>query len=92
VTIPTTVALSYYQMGTKGVSFRSSTLNHYPLISLRLKHMEVGREHSGEDWTDILGWHQDAVKIAEDGWGDFPCSAESVSIWVKVGAKGRDGF
>jgi len=54
--------------------------------------MEVGREHSGEDWTDILGWHQDAVKIAEDGWGDFRCSAESVSIWVKVGARGRDGF
>jgi len=56
------------------------------------KHMEVGREHAGEDWTDVLGWHPGVVKIAEDGWGVFRCPARSVSIWVNLGAKGRDGF
>ena len=59
---------------------------------LRWKHMEVGREHAGEEWTDILGWYQGVVKIAEDGWGVFRCHGQSVSIWVKLGARGRDGF
>jgi len=52
--------------------------------------MEVGREHAGEEWTDILGWYQGVVKISEDGWGNFRCHGQSVSIWVKLGAKGRD--
>jgi len=90
--MPTTVALLCYQMETTGVSLRCLALNTYPSISLRWKHMKVGREHSGEGWTDILGWHQGVVKIAEDGWGNFRCSAKSVSIWVKIGARGRDGF
>jgi len=85
-------ALLCYQMETMGMSFRYLTQNPYPLTSFRWKHMKVGREHAGEEWTDILGWHQGVAKIAEDGWGDFSCSAESVSIWVKVGARGRDGF
>lgn len=76
----------------KGTYFRNLTPNPHQLTPLRWKHMEVGKEHVGEEWTDILGWHQGVIKIAEDGWGDFPCSAESVSIWVKVGARGRDGF
>jgi alpha-amylase len=54
--------------------------------------MEVGKEHAGEEWTDILGWHQGVVTIGGDGWAVFRCSGESVSIWVKVGARGRDGF
>lgn len=81
-----------YQTEIMGVSSRHLTPNPYSLTSLRWKHMEVGRKHAGEEWTDILGWHQGVAKIAEDGWGDFSCSAESVSIWVKVGARGRDGF
>jgi len=56
------------------------------------KWMDVGREHAGEEWTDVLGWHRDVVKINGDGWGKFMCHAQSVSIWVKVGARGRDGF
>jgi alpha-amylase len=65
--------------------------NPYPLNVVRWKHMEVGREHAGEEWTDLLGWYQGVVKIAEDGWGVFRCHGESVSIWVKLGARGRDG-
>jgi len=53
--------------------------------------MEVGKEHAGEEWTDVLGWYQGIVKISEDGWGVFRCHSQSVGIWVKLGARGRDG-
>ncbi|SJL11595.1 related to alpha-amylase [Armillaria ostoyae] len=53
------------------------------------KRMEVGKEHAGEKWKDLLGWYQGDVVIEDDGWAEFKCSARSVSIWVKEGAKGR---
>ncbi|KAJ7598458.1 alpha-amylase [Mycena floridula] len=57
-----------------------------------VKHMEVGSEHVGEKWTDILGWYPDTVTIGEDGWADFKCNERSVSVWTKVDAKGREEF
>jgi hypothetical protein len=30
------------------------------------KKCEVGKEHAGEKWTDVLGWHQGEVTI-DDG-------------------------
>jgi alpha-amylase len=54
--------------------------------------MEVGVEHKGEVWTDVLGWHQDEVTIGDDGWADFRCPARSVSIWVKKDARFREEF
>ncbi|KAJ9114591.1 hypothetical protein QFC20_001465 [Naganishia adeliensis] len=57
-----------------------------------VKRMEVGKEHAGEVWTDVLGWHTGEVTIGEDGWAEFRCPAESVSIWVKKDAQGRDEF
>lgn len=30
--------------------------------------------------------------IVVDGWANFSCSAESVSIWTKTDARGRDEF
>jgi len=56
------------------------------------KHMDVGKEHAGEKWTDVLGWHQGEVEIAEDGTADFRCSARSVSIWTNKEARGRSEF
>lgn len=53
------------------------------------KRMEVGKEHTGEKWKDLLGWYQSEVIIGDDGWAEFKCSARSVSIWVKEGAKGE---
>lgn len=58
----------------------------------RLKHMEVGKEHAGEKWTDVLGWHTGEIVIGEDGWADFRCSARSVSVWTKADARGREEF
>ena len=54
--------------------------------------MEVGSEHAGEKWTDVLGWHQGEVTIGEDGWAEFMCPARSVSIWTKTDARGREEF
>lgn len=54
--------------------------------------MEVGKEHAGEVWTDVLGWHQGEVTIDENGWADFKCCAHSVSIWTKKDARGREEF
>jgi len=56
------------------------------------KSMEVGKEHAGEKWTDVLRWHHEEVVIGDDGWGMFKCPARSVSIWVKNDAKGREEF
>ncbi|KXT07729.1 hypothetical protein AC579_2438 [Pseudocercospora musae] len=54
--------------------------------------MFVGEMHSGEVWTDILGWEQGEVTIGEDGFGGFKCPGVSVAIWVKKDAEGRDRF
>ncbi|KAL7420645.1 hypothetical protein Q5752_004596 [Cryptotrichosporon argae] len=56
------------------------------------KKAEVGKEHAGETWTDVLGWYQGEVKIDEDGWAEFKCPAHSMSIWTKTDARGRDEF
>jgi alpha-amylase len=50
------------------------------------------QEHAGEEWTDVLRWHPGVVVINEDGWGVFRCPANSVSIWVKNNAIGREEF
>ncbi|GAA97044.1 glycoside hydrolase family 13 protein [Mixia osmundae IAM 14324] len=55
------------------------------------KHMQTSGQ-KGEEWTDVLGWHQGTVTIGDDGWGDFHCPASSVSIWTKKDARGRDTF
>jgi alpha-amylase len=57
-----------------------------------VKHMEVGKEHAGEVWTDVLGWHEGEVTVREDGWAEFHCPARSVSIWAKKDARGREEF
>lgn len=52
--------------------------------------MYVGRKHAGEQWTDILGWREEKVTIDNRGYGVFPVSAMSVSVWVNAAAEGRD--
>lgn len=54
------------------------------------KRMYVGRQHAKERWTDVLGWHKKTVVIDKKGYGVFPVSAMSVSVWVDSAAKGRD--
>lgn len=54
------------------------------------KRMYVGVQCKGEEWTDILGWCVDTVVIDSRGYGKFPVSAKSVSVWVDSMARGRD--
>lgn len=54
------------------------------------KRMYVGQGHTGEKWTDLLEWAAGTVIIDHRGYGIFPVSARSVSVWVNANAKGRD--
>lgn len=54
--------------------------------------MAVGKEHTGEKWTDVLGWEQGEVEIDGEGYGLFKCPGTSVAVWVKSDAEGRDRF
>lgn len=53
------------------------------------KRMYVGARHAGEEWTDVLEWRIGTVVIDSRGYGDFPVSAKSVSVWVNNKARGR---
>ncbi len=46
------------------------------------KRMEMGSSYAGVTFHDLLGHCLEKVVIGEDGWGDFPCPAASVSVWV----------
>jgi alpha-amylase len=54
--------------------------------------MNVGREHAGEVWTDILGHSKTRVIIAHNGSGVFLCTRNTVSIYVSELAEGRNRF
>ncbi len=54
--------------------------------------MAVGEMHTGEKWTDLLGWEQSEVEIDSEGYGLFKCPGTSVSIWVRSDAEGREKF
>lgn len=54
--------------------------------------MAVGKEHTGEKWTDVLGWEENEVEIDAKGFGLFQCPGTSVAVWVKKDAEGRDKF
>jgi len=46
------------------------------------KTIEIGSDWAGQTFHDILGNCSDTVTIDEDGWGDFPVSEKSVSVWT----------
>lgn len=46
------------------------------------KTMEIGSDWAGQTFHDIPGNCSDTVTIDEDGWGDFPVSEKSVSVWT----------
>jgi alpha-amylase len=53
------------------------------------KRMNVGKQHAGEIWTDVLKRCWGEVVIDEEGWGDFGVGPRSVSVWVDKRAVGR---
>ena len=46
------------------------------------KSMKIGSDWARQNFYDILGNCSDTVTIDEDGWGDFPVSEKSVSVWT----------
>jgi alpha-amylase len=54
--------------------------------------MDVGVQHAGETWTDVLAFEWACVVIGEDGVGRFPCQWNSTSCFVNRDAKGREKF
>jgi alpha-amylase len=47
------------------------------------KNMEIGKQHSGKTFIDLLGKHPAEVVINEEGWGEFFVPAGSVAVWVQ---------
>ncbi|MCM2980326.1 alpha-amylase [Niallia circulans] len=45
------------------------------------KKMFVGESRRGEEWIDFTNTRKDHVTIDEDGYGEFPVDAKSVSVW-----------
>ena len=67
-----------------GVSVVMTNANNYAH-----KRMYVGRQHTGEHWTDILAWAWGEVVIDLRGWGTFPVGPRSVGVWVNAAAENR---
>ena len=67
---------------------RSGAENQSPIAVLisndqeNSKSMFVGQEWANQTFVDLLGNHQDQVTIDEEGYGQFPVSAKSVSVWA----------
>lgn len=54
------------------------------------KRMNVGKQHAGEIWSDVLRLCWGEAVIDENGWGVFGVSPKSVSAWVSKTAVGRE--
>ncbi|KAI9723816.1 MAG: hypothetical protein M1828_004066 [Chrysothrix sp. TS-e1954] len=57
---------------------------------MAVKRMYVGIQHAGEMWSDILGWTPGCVSIDKAGYGTFWVTGNTVAVWVKYNADGRD--
>ena len=47
------------------------------------KYMEIGKRYAGKTFYDFTGHLEDKITIDENGWGNFPCPAGNVSVWVE---------
>lgn len=45
------------------------------------KWMKVGEEFANQTFSDYLGNSDEEVLINEEGWGNFPVKAQSLSVW-----------
>lgn len=47
------------------------------------KKMEMGVPYAGKSFIDYLGGRKEQVIVDSSGWGEFPVSGGSVSVWVR---------
>ncbi|MBC8984794.1 alpha-amylase [Pedobacter sp. N36a] len=48
------------------------------------KAMEMGQENIGKTMIDVLGNRKESITVDQNGWAEFFCNAESVSVWTIV--------
>jgi alpha-amylase len=46
------------------------------------KAMEMGLQHAGRVMVDAIGGRAEEVSVNDNGWAEFFCNAESLSVWV----------
>lgn len=56
------------------------------------REMNVGVQHAGEVWTDVLDGSSHKVTIGSDGTAVFPCKVNSVAVYISGSAVGREEF
>jgi|TARA_R110002003_G_scaffold52_17_gene4473 alpha-amylase len=54
--------------------------------------MNVGRQHAGETWTDVLDRGKSAVQIDGDGVGRLLCKKKTMACFINEAAIGRARF
>jgi alpha-amylase len=54
--------------------------------------MNVGRQHAGETWTDVLDLEKSAVEIDRDGVGRLLCEKKTMASFVNEAAIGQARF
>ncbi|KAF9536065.1 hypothetical protein BGW38_010323, partial [Lunasporangiospora selenospora] len=47
------------------------------------KRMNIGLEHAGQIWVDIMGHWKEPVTIEDDGWASFDCHGRSLSVYAE---------
>ncbi|MBQ6466879.1 MAG: DUF1939 domain-containing protein [Clostridia bacterium] len=48
--------------------------------------MGAGKKFAGELFYDAMGECTEPVTVDDDGWCDFYCNGNSVSVWVRAKA------
>lgn len=46
------------------------------------KAMEIGKHFAGKTFIDVLGKREEEILINNEGFGEFLCAKESVSVWI----------
>ncbi|KZM27472.1 catalytic [Ascochyta rabiei] len=54
--------------------------------------INVGNQHAGQVWMDVLGFEWSAVTISKNGNGRFLCLRNSIACFVSEVADGREKF
>lgn len=48
------------------------------------KRMYVGKNFTGDKFTDVLGHREDEIEIDEEGFGNFAVNGGQVSVYIKI--------
>ncbi len=72
-------AVGWTREGDEQHSGLAVTLSNFEAYTIP---MEIGSRYAGKRFYDLLGNSQEEIEIDNEGWGDFPCPAGSLSVYV----------